>query len=230
MITKRIFPGVYSIPLGMVNAFLIDDGELTLIDTGIPGSEGKILQAIQELGKRPTDLRHILITHLHADHTGSLAAVKRASGAAVYMHPTDTNSYSQGQIMRPVQPAPGLVNRLLVKAAMRRRPSPMEVTPIENSLREGQVLAFAGGLRALHTPGHTAGHMAFLWPKHSGVLFVGDAASHMFGLGWSFIYEDLEQAQRILQHLGDMKFETACFSHGAPIFKDAAGQFKRKFG
>ncbi|MFQ5922315.1 MAG: MBL fold metallo-hydrolase [Anaerolineales bacterium] len=40
--------------LGYVNAFLLEgEGGLTLIDTGVPGSEGKISAALRELGRAP---------------------------------------------------------------------------------------------------------------------------------------------------------------------------------
>src|SRR6476660_9403720 len=73
MALKQLAPGAYMLPLGFVNAFFLEgrDG-LVLIDTGIPGSAEKILAAVRELGRQPADIRHILLTHVHADHTGSL--------------------------------------------------------------------------------------------------------------------------------------------------------------
>src|SRR5215207_10195881 len=97
MTIKQLVPGVYAIPLGPVNAYLIDDSDpspdsgqsLTLIDTGIPGSAEQIMQAVRELGRQPADIRHILVTHCHPDHSGSLAALKAATGADTYMHAED---------------------------------------------------------------------------------------------------------------------------------------------
>src|SRR5260370_14718819 len=111
---KPMAPGVYMIALGYVNAFLLegDDG-LVLIDTGVPGSAGKILAAAAELGKQPSDIRHILVTHCHADHSGSLAALKQATAAPAYMHPLDAAMVRQGPVMRAMRPAPGLLAGLV---------------------------------------------------------------------------------------------------------------------
>ena len=96
MAVKRIVTDVYALPLGFVNAFFIDRDGLTLIDTGMYGNAGRILAAVQELGQQPSDTRHILVTHLHTDHTGSLAAIKQATGAKVCMHAADASLIRQG--------------------------------------------------------------------------------------------------------------------------------------
>ena len=70
--TTQVLEGLWQINLGAVNAFLIDSGGLTLIDTGTPNSEGKIVAAIESIGKKVTDLEHIIVTHCHADHSGSV--------------------------------------------------------------------------------------------------------------------------------------------------------------
>ena len=86
MAATRIIEGLWQVNLGAVNAFLIDDGELTLIDTGLADSVGKIGQAVASLGKTPADIRHIIVTHCHRDHAGGLAAIKRLTTAPVYAH------------------------------------------------------------------------------------------------------------------------------------------------
>ncbi len=67
--------------------------------------------------------------------------------------------------------------------------------------------------------------MALLWPSHR-VLFVGDAAANMMGLGLSLGYEDLELGKRSLARLATLDFEVACFGHGAPIKRGASARFQ----
>jgi glyoxylase-like metal-dependent hydrolase (beta-lactamase superfamily II) len=231
MIAKKIANHIYAVPLGFVNIFLVDAGELVLIDTGIPGSEQKIFQAFRELGKQPSDLRHILITHLHFDHTGSLAAVKQASGAQVWMHEKDAQSYLRGDVMRPVQPGPGLFSALIVKTmrSNRRRMADTPLASVDHMLNGGEEIPSTAGLKVLHTPGHTAGHLAFLWPDDGGVLFAGDLASNMFNLSYSILYEDLAQGKATLAMLGQTAFDKACFSHGGSIQTGASQKFRTKF-
>lgn len=232
MSVKQIVPGLHAVSLGIVNAFLIDDGELTLIDTGVPGSARKILSAVRQLGRRPTDIRHIVVTHCHADHSGSLNELKQATGASAAMHPLDAALVRDGRSGRPMRPAPGLVNALIFRVMVSRGSAPMAVepAPIEHELRDGAELPFANGMRVIHTPGHSAGHISLLWPRHGGVLFVADACANMFGLAHSPIYEDLAEGRRSLGRLASLDFATVCFGHGRAIVGGAAGRFRAKWG
>lgn len=227
---RSIAPGVHAIPLGGVNAFLIDAGELTLVDTGASGSADKILQAVRALGRQPADIRHILVTHCHPDHAGSLAALKRTTRAAAYMHPTDATLVRTGKSMRPMKPAPGLVNMLLFKMIISRAPQTVEPAEIDYELNSGEDLPIAGGIRAIHAPGHCAGQLVFLWRRHGGVLFAADAASNIIGLGLSAGYENFDEGRRSLARIAGLDFETACFGHGGAILRGASRQFRRKWG
>jgi glyoxylase-like metal-dependent hydrolase (beta-lactamase superfamily II) len=226
----QIAPHVTAISLGFVNVFLIDRGELTLIDTGTPGSAPAILDGIRAARCQPVDLKHILISHLHVDHVGGAKALQADTGAQVHMHPLDAQALAAGQTMREVEPGPGLLNRLIVPMMKHAPGSGSVETPVVDCpLEDGQVFAFAGGLRVIHAPGHTAGHVVFLLPSEStgagAVLFAGDACSNMLRLGPSFLYESYEEGRRTLGRLAHLAFDTAVFAHGKPMH-DAARRFR----
>lgn len=230
MTAKEVVTGVYAVPLGIVNAFVLRTGSgLTLIDTGVPDSEGKILDAIRSMGNKPQDVERILVTHLHADHTGSLAALKEATGAPAAMHPLDAEMVRRGETMRPTQPGPGVLNKLMGLAmAVMPRPSGIEPVEIEQEVGDGDELV--AGLRVIHAPGHAAGQVAFLWPEQGGVLFAADAAANMLGLGYAPIYEDVKEGRASLARLAALEFEVACFGHGKAIVGSAAHRFREKWG
>ena len=227
---KELRTGCKMISLGIVNAYLIEEaGQFILIDTGYPDSAPKLLKAINELERSPADVQHILVTHCHADHSGSLAEMKRICNASVYMHALDAELVRQGRTLRPYQPGPGVLNSIVNRFMSGMSPSKIEACDIDYEVSDGDVLPFAGGIQAIHIPGHCAGQLAFLWKKDGGLLFVADAASNMFGLGWSFIYEDLEEGKRSLAKLSNLDFQAACFGHGKPILKNAAQRFRNKW-
>lgn len=229
MIATQIVLGLYAIPLGPVNTFLLEwsDG-CTLIDCGLPGSEKNFLQALRELGKQPRDIRHILLTHAHPDHIGGFAALKKVTGADAYMHPLDAAIATSGKGFRPMRAAPGLRTGIMFRLFVRFPPS-VEAASIEHRVEDEQQLAIAGGLRAIHVPGHSAGQLAFLWPQHGGVLFAADTCSNMLGLGWSLGYEDFDEGKRSLRKLGANQFDVACFGHGKAILHDAVSKFREKW-
>jgi glyoxylase-like metal-dependent hydrolase (beta-lactamase superfamily II) len=225
MILKPVVPNVYLIPLGFVNAFLVDSDGLTLIDTGVKSSGLKIIQAITELGKKPTDVRRILVTHCHADHIGSLSLLERLTGALVYMHPLDADLLRSGRTNRTIPPGPGLAHALV--RVLMNRPNRVDVSDVNVELRDGQTVDSLPSMLAVHTPGHTAGHLCFLWQAQAGVLFVGDAAMHRRSLSAGPIYENMADQQRSLAKLAALHFETACFAHGSPILQNASAQFAK---
>jgi glyoxylase-like metal-dependent hydrolase (beta-lactamase superfamily II) len=226
--TRKIVDGLWQINLGPVNAFLLDAGELTLIDTGLPENAAKITAAIESLGKKTTDLKHIIVTHCHPDHAGGLAAIRRASQARVYMHATDAAMVRVGNGKRPLTAAPGLIRHILFRLFVAGRSGAIEPCSIDCEVADGAELPIAGGLRAIHAPGHCAGQLVFLWPRR-GVLFAADAASNMPRLGLSLGYEDLELGLRSLAKLAALDFEIACFGHGAPITTNASARFRSRW-
>jgi glyoxylase-like metal-dependent hydrolase (beta-lactamase superfamily II) len=221
-LTKIAGP-LYLISLGFVNVFIVDHNGLTLIDSGIPGSESKIFSALKESGKSPSDIKQILITHLHTDHVGSLKAVKQACGASTYAHSADASGIRSGQLNRSVRPAPGLIPALL-SAMIRRQNKNTQSEPveIEHDLQDGQILDFAANAVVVHTPGHSAGHVAYFWPQQGGILVAGDVLTHWFNVGHPPIYEDFEMAKTSLRRISTLKFDTICFSHGKPIYGNAS--------
>ena len=231
MSLQQVVPGFHCINLGFVNAYLLEaqDG-LVLIDTGIPNSAEKILSSVASLGKQPSDIKHILVTHLHGDHTGSLAAIKKATGATVSMHTLDAQLVRIGQAGRPVQPAPGLFNRFIVFMMSRRGPIPIEAAEIENELSDGQMLDSVAGIKVIHAPGHAAGQVAFLIPMHGGILVAADTCNNRSGLGYPPIFEDMDDGIKTLKKLSALDFEVAVFGHGKPITSGASNAFKQKWG
>jgi glyoxylase-like metal-dependent hydrolase (beta-lactamase superfamily II) len=143
------------------NAYLVvaDEG-LLLVDSGMGRHAGRIMRLIDSLARRPEELRYVVLTHWHIDHLGSVAEVKRLTGARVAIHELDAPVLAGGELPKKGRRAMGLMFRLF------------RFRPIEPDLRlrDGDTI---GGLRVLHVPGHTDGSIALL--RDDGVAFTGDA-------------------------------------------------------
>ncbi|MCH8052184.1 MAG: MBL fold metallo-hydrolase [Chloroflexi bacterium] len=227
---EEIFPHIYAVPLGYVNAFMLEEENgLTLIDAGLRGNERKLWKAVREIGRKPSDVHHVLVTHHHADHVGSLAAVKKASGAEAYVHPLDAPVVA-GEKPRPAANRASIIGRLLGRMILRlpaNKPTPV---PADHEINDGDELAIGGGVRVIHTPGHTAGHVSFFVERHGGVLFVGDAAANMmgrFGKPLLMFTEDMDEVGKSMRKLAALEFDTACFGHGRVLKGKANLAFRR---
>jgi glyoxylase-like metal-dependent hydrolase (beta-lactamase superfamily II) len=233
MAAKKIADGLWAIPAGPVNTFLIEPVQnrsegCTLIDAGFPGKAEKVLDAVKSLGKQPSDIRNIVLTHGHPDHIGSLAALQRATGAQTWMLPLDAGIAESGTGFRPLKAAPGLINAAMIKLLVRKVAS-VPPTAIDHRIEDGDTLPFADGMHVIHTPGHCAGQVALLWPRNGGVLFAADACMHLMRLDWTIGYEDILEGERSLKKLGKANFQIACFGHGGAILTDAARRFQEKW-
>jgi glyoxylase-like metal-dependent hydrolase (beta-lactamase superfamily II) len=228
---KTIVPHVYELSLGPVNLWLIEDrDELTLIDTGYTGQEGAILAAVEQLGKKPASIRHILLTHNHPDHCGSLAALKKVTGAQAWMHPADAGAVRGTEQLHRVKTSPGLVNTILFNLFIKNTPGKFPPAAVEHEVQDGDMLLVGGGIHTVHTPGHSQGHTAYLLPQQGGVLIIGDACSNMLGLGYSILYEDIQLGRESLKKLAQMKVAAVCFSHGKALQGQAVRSFAQKWG
>ena len=66
--------------LGFVSAYLlVRDGEGTIVDTGVAGSEPQIEAAMRAAGLEWTDVSNVILTHKHPDHAGSIDAILAAN-------------------------------------------------------------------------------------------------------------------------------------------------------
>lgn len=198
---------VAEIQLARVKAHLILEPELSLIDCGYAGSAGRIGRAIAGHGRALSELRRVVVTHGHPDHAGS-ARDLAALGAAILVHPADAERLRTG--WRDVARRP---SRGGVFAAM--TPEPPAFVPLE----DGQVLPMLGGLRVIHTPGHTPGSVC-LYGARDRVLFVGDNLQRRFGrlsFASALYSDDAALSRRSMSRLLDLDVETIVFGHYAAI-------------
>ncbi len=227
---EEIFPHIYALPLGYVNAFMLEEETgLTLIDAGLRGNESRIWKAVARIEREPSDVHHVLVTHHHADHVGSLAAIKKTSGAEAYVHPLDAPIVA-GEKPRPAANRASITGRIfgrLIERLPANKPTPV---PADHEINDGDELPMGGGVRVIHTPGHTAGHVSFFVEEHGGVLFVGDAAANTlgrFGKPLLMFTEDMGDVKKSMQKLAALDFDTACFGHGRILKGKANVSFRR---
>ncbi|MFN2506658.1 MAG: MBL fold metallo-hydrolase [Acidimicrobiales bacterium] len=217
----QIAPGIFrvpTLPFSALNSFVVveSDGSVTLIDTGFRSSPRRIWSALQEMGKGPADVRRVLLTHAHYDHAGGALEVMTRTGTGVEAHEHDARYLRAGR--PPASDSANLVGRLLTKLSFGRFPR-FEVAA---TLKDGQVLEVGGGLRVVHTPGHTPGHVSFLHER-SGTLITGDAIFNVVGMTSAppFFAHDLALTRETATRLGDLDYDTAAFTHGREISHDA---------
>lgn len=231
MSLKKITDKVYQIGLGLVNCFLVQDGDgYALVDCGYEGSGPKIFEALAQLNKKPEHLTCLILTHSHPDHAGTAAYLQQELHIPVIMHTEDAALAVQGIAGRPEGVvSPGIINWLLFRLFIASKPNAIPAFTANRIVEDGEVIPIGKGIRVIHTPGHSAGHIALLVGEER-VLLAGDICSNMGGLGLSIIYEDRALGKQSIRNTAaNYDFEIACFGHGQPLTKGANKKLAAKF-
>ncbi len=145
---SKIFGNLYFVGTHPASTHLVDTGDgLMLLDPGYQESLYLVIQNIWELGFDPKNIRYILLTHCHHDHTDATEALVRMSGAKVYF-PKGDLPLLKGEIFH----------------------SPFRPFTPDVLLEDGQEIPLGNTVvKCISTPGHTDGTMSYFFPVTDGV-------------------------------------------------------------
>jgi len=150
-----------------IASYLIEtsDGPI-LIETGPYSTYEALQKAVEDAGFQLTDIKHVLLTHIHFDHAGAAWALAQ-QGARVYVHPFGFKHLANPQKLWESA-------KRIYQDEMERLWGKME--PITESrlqqLEDGTKLSFGDiTIVAHHTPGHAVHHIAY---QLNDVVFTGD--------------------------------------------------------
>lgn len=183
--------------LGFVSAYVMARrGEAAIVDTGVPGSEAEIAAGLAALGLTWDDVGHIILTHLHGDHIGSIAEVMAAA-------PEATGYAGEADIAGISAPRP--------------------LTPVGDgdSVFDLQIISTPG-----HTPGHVSildpvGGILVVGDAMNGGDALGGDAGAVAGANPQFT-ADLVTADDSIRKLAAFDFDAIYFGHGEPVLGDAS--------
>ena len=147
----RIHGDTYYVGVGGLSVALIHtrDG-LILIDGALPQSVAAIKEHLLELGFRVEDIKFILSTEAHFDHSGGIAALARDSGAQVVASPLGAQALRAGSVLA-MDPQAGEID-------------PMPAVENVREIADGETLQLGEvTITARYTPGHTPGSTSWTW-------------------------------------------------------------------
>ncbi|MEF8976333.1 MAG: MBL fold metallo-hydrolase [Halapricum sp.] len=221
---EELSPGVWLLNLGLfrpfdTNCFLVDDGTVTLIDTGLWYNRPSLGSELAAAGYEPADVDRVLLTHYDLDHTTGLRHLPAAFDGPIYIGRADYDLYTGGYDP-PLVHHKGIFHRLV--RPLFPLPDGVDVRPVDDGERVGAFTAY-------HTPGHNPGHVAYV--HDSGAAFVGDLVWEDGGRlttpAWFDSY-DMAGLRESVVDFGSRapEFDVLGMGHGRPITVDAYRAFR----
>jgi glyoxylase-like metal-dependent hydrolase (beta-lactamase superfamily II) len=175
--------------------YLIDVGELVVIESGAGRSFYRLVHNILTLGLAPEKISTVVVTHRHIDHIGSLAKFKQKYGAKIIAHELDAKAISTGK---------GTGAELYGVS--------YEPCQVDIKLQgEEQKLIFGEQeFTAVHIPGHTKGSIAIYIDMGGKRILFGQDIHGPYEAMWG---GEPEKAIISLQKLIDLKADILCEGH-----------------
>jgi hydroxyacylglutathione hydrolase len=199
------------------HCFLLTTSEgLMVVDTGMPGQVEKVLANLKALGKKPGDVKLIVLTHADLDHSGSAAALRERTGALIAAHEWDALALAG---KRPGKKVRGPLR--FVFAILGLLLPPLPLFSADRHLVEGE---YVGEWKVLFTPGHTEGSISlFLEGK---ALIPGDAlrcnkAGNPIPPAAALTH-DMTTAMQSVARIAKLEFGILLPGHGAPCLENAS--------
>lgn len=176
-----------------VYSYILVGETITLIDTGVAGCEETIFDAIRSIGRKPSEISLIILTHSHPDHIGAARAIQQVTGCTIMAHPAERAWIEDVELQNRERPVPGFP--ILVGGSV----------PLDHEIGEGDVIDPDGTeeyeMQVFHTPGHSAGSVSLLLPRERA-LFCGDVVPVDGDLP---VYDDPQESVRSVRRLRAIK-------------------------
>ena len=157
---EKVSESVYHLPEIVGGPTILLGDTVTIVDTGVPGSDDATLAAVEELGRSVDEVTDIVITHADGDHVGSLTALVERTGATVWA------GNHEADVIEGLAPSRG--------GDVKRSGS------VDRRFVPGETLPLHGGIESVDTHGHTAGHVSLFLPGER-ILIAGDALNNRNG-------------------------------------------------
>ena len=173
----EVAPDVWTMKIGIVNIYMIANPEGTtdswvLVDAGLKGSAGRILQMAEKLFGKGTKPLSIVLTHGHFDHVGALSELLKIWDVPVYAHALELPYLTGSSSYPSADPTAGGGWMTLLSWAFPTKP--IDLGTRAQALNTEVCIPGLPEWKVIHTPGHSAGHIS-LFRNTDKTLIVGDA-------------------------------------------------------
>lgn len=187
-----------------VYSYIVLGDKITLIDSGVAGSETMIFDYIKKNGRDPREISLVILSHSHPDHIGSVKAIKESTQCGIAAHNGEKDWIENTEKQFHERPVPGFQTLVGGPVAVDRLITDGETVDLGNKIT----------CEVMHTPGHSRGSISLLFENEKAII-TGDALPLPNDLP---IYEDIGATVNSIKILKKVKnINTLLSSWEAPI-------------
>ncbi|MFZ4451341.1 MBL fold metallo-hydrolase [Salibacterium aidingense] len=206
------------------NVYIVKTADrMIMIDTGTGLSQEKMFEYMESWQLTPDCITDILLTHIHGDHAGAAASVKRYSGAAVHLSEKAAPYLEAGD-----------EDIIDLRSAKENGFYPSDYTmtacEIDHPLREAEVFNIGDyQITALFTPGHSQFCTSFLFQRGDDVpsLFSGDTVFANGKISMLSTHDfNLQSLKKSIAKLSRWDVANLFPGHGTPVINNGAIHIK----
>lgn len=172
-----------------VYVYILEAESLYLIDSGVYGSEIKIIDFLDTIGRSISEIRGIFLTHAHPDHIGSAEWFQEHTGCKIYASEGEKNWIEDIDLQFSERPIPNFYN-------LAGKSSKVDVV-----VKDGDEIQLDGGvvIKVIRTAGHSCDELSYLV---GDCLFIGDSVPVKGDIP---IFIDEQEIRKTLNILGTME-------------------------
>jgi glyoxylase-like metal-dependent hydrolase (beta-lactamase superfamily II) len=209
--------GIFHARIGYSNIVLLKNSEAAvLVDTGVKGNMNHITHFLKHKKVEPADIKLIVLTHTHHDHTGNLLELAAISGAPVIVHRNEYENLKSG--FTPIPKGMGFYTRFITRLGsivLPRFASPKAFEAQLINEIEFDLKPFGIDAKIISTPGHTNGSQSVLV---GDTLVAGDAFLNLSnGIIFPHFCNEPATLLKTWEMLFTSEIKTVVPGHGKPF-------------
>lgn len=203
------------------NVYVLDggNGEYALIDAGAGIQPERIITNIESNGIKMENIKYLLITHIHGDHAAGAAYFKKNYGMKIVMAEEVVKWFETGDMDKTS------INQAIAAGVY---PENFEypICNVDYAVNEGDTVKVGDiKIEIIETPGHSRGHISFLWKDNENgkkSLFSGDAVLAGGKIILQNIWDcNISEYAETMNKLNQYKIDRLFPGHGISLLESA---------